>query len=209
MTPPKTQNPTHQRRTTRAAAIATSMALTSTALASIMLSGCAATPKPPAPTERRIGGAAVTEFEPAQRGKPVTLQGTDTTGKTINSADLRGKVIIVNLWYAACGPCRAEAPALKSVTDDLAKDGVTGLGLNTRDSAATAAAFEKKFEINYPTIVDNDGKAVAELTKYISARAVPVSVILDQQGRVAARNIGIVNESNLRTMVKKVLAEQQ
>lgn len=180
----------------------------SASIASVALAGCAPAPKPAQPTERQVGMAAVTEFEPAQRGKAVTLQGTDTDGKQLNSDDLRGKVIVVNLWYAACGPCRAEAPVLKTVTDEFADQGVTGIGLNTRDSAETAAAFEQKFGINYPTIVDSHGKAVAELTKYISARAVPVTVILDHDGRVAARNIGIVNESVLRGLVKKVVAEK-
>lgn len=115
--------------------------------------------------------------------------------------------MVVNLWYAACGPCRAEAPDLVALAQDHAGNGVKFLGLNTRDNAETAAAFERSFAVEYPSILDSDGRVVAGLVGQVSAQAVPTTLVLDRKGRVAARVLGRVEKSTLNALISDVVQE--
>ena len=141
------------------------------------------------------------------RTGPVELAGTDADGATQDVAAWRGDVVLVNTWYAACPPCRAEAPDLVALANADRARGLHVLGVNSTDAAGTAAAFARQFDVPYPTIIDTDGTAVAALQGVVPINAVPTTVLLDRQGRVAGRIIGRVDPSTLRTMVDDVLAE--
>lgn len=152
------------------------------------------------------GDGSVTEFAPDQRGEPITVSGAGTDGQPLSSADLRGKVVVLNLWYAACGPCRDEAPDLAAIATDNATE-VQFVGINTRDDEATAQAFEKTFAIPYPSIVDNQGTAVLALRGVATPNAVPTTLVLDRQGRVSARLAGRADPSTLRALIATAVAE--
>jgi peroxiredoxin len=119
----------------------------------------------------------------------------------------RGDVVVLNTWYAACPPCRAEAPDLVSLAGDYADEGVHLLGINGTDDAGAAQAFERTFGVTYPSIADSDGRAIATLQGAVPLQAVPTTVVLDREGRVAARVLGLADGSTLRAMVDDVLAE--
>jgi thiol-disulfide isomerase/thioredoxin len=144
------------------------------------------------------GDGTVTEWQVDERGEPVELTGTSFEGEDIAVADYRGQVVLLNTWYAACPPCRAEAPDLVELD---ARDDVQVLGINSRDDAETALAFDRTFSVEYPSIDDSNGQAVASLQGRVSINAVPTSLILDTEGRVAARIIGTVEPSTLSALV--------
>ncbi len=139
---------------------------------------------------------------------PVEIAGTDYAGEDVDLADWRGDVVVLNTWYAACPPCRAEAPDLVAFAEDYADAGVQVLGINSTDDAGAAQAFERTFEIPYPSVHDADGTAIAALQGIVPVQAVPTTVVLDADGRVAARVLGVVDPSTLRTVVDDLLAEQ-
>ncbi|WP_298455493.1 TlpA disulfide reductase family protein [uncultured Cellulomonas sp.] len=146
-------------------------------------------------------------WAPDERGEPVEVAGTDFTGAPVDVAQWRGDVVVLNTWYAACPPCRAEAPELAAIAGDYADDGVRLLGINGTDDAGAAEAFERTFDIPYPSLADTDGRAVASLQGSVPLEAVPTTVVLDRQGRVAARILGLADGSTLRAMVDDLLAE--
>lgn len=85
---------------------------------------------------------------------------------------------------------------------------MTFLGINVRDNPASAQAFERAFEIPYPSIHPDDaGSAILAFNGALTAAAVPSTVVLDEQGRVAARVIGPVDASTLRGLVLDTLDE--
>lgn len=139
----------------------------------------------------------------AKRTAPVVLSGPSTNGDTVDVADWRGKLVVVNVWFASCAPCRKEAPHLATIAGELTD--VQFLGINTEDEVATARAFEKNFGIPYPSLLDADsGQAVLALRGTIPPAAVPSTIVLDTQGRPAARIIGGAPEDVLRGLIADV-----
>jgi peroxiredoxin len=154
------------------------------------------------------GDGSVAEIAVSDRSDTVQVAGTDAEGAPVELAQWRGDVVVLNVWYAACGPCRAEAADLQAISDEYATNGVRFVGLNTRDDAPTAQAFQRRFEITYPSIMDADGSAIAGLQGQVSPQAVPTTLVIDRQGRVAARLLGVADPSTLRSLLDSALAEQ-
>lgn len=144
------------------------------------------------------GEGAVTEWNVGERPGPLELTGTTIDGAALDLADFRGEVVVVTVWYASCPPCRAEAPDLVELD---ALDGVSLVGVNVRDDAATAEAFERTFGVEYPSLDGTDGTAIAQLQGLVAARAVPTALIVDPDGYVAARAVGRIEASNMRALV--------
>ena len=154
------------------------------------------------------GDGSVTEIPAAERGESVVFDGALEDGSTVSSADYAGEVLVVNFWYAACAPCRAEAPDLKDLSEQFTGRGARFLGVNVRDQAASAIAFNESYEINYPSVMDVDGGLQLAFSGSIPPNAVPTTLVLDSTGRVAARILGKVNSpSILETLIKDTIAE--
>lgn len=151
------------------------------------------------------GDGSVQTYDVGDRKGPVAITGTDFEGNDVDSTDWAGDVVVVNTWYASCAPCRAEAPDLVSLAGS--KDGVQFLGINTEDDAGSAQAFQRTFEVPYPSIEDRSGKVIASLNGVVPLQAVPTTVVLDQEGNVAARVIGQAEHSTLESLIDEVLAE--
>ena len=153
------------------------------------------------------GDGSVTTWAPGSRTGPLELSGTDFAGADVDLTAWRGDVVVVNTWYAPCPPCRAEAPDLAALAADYADAGVHLLGINSQDDPGAAQAFERTFEIPYPSVHDVDGSAVAALQGVVPVAAVPTTLVLDREGFVAARVLGLADASTLRALVDEVLAE--
>ena len=149
----------------------------------------------------------VSEYARDGRGEPVQLSGTTLTDDPLDIADLRGHVVVINVWGSWCVPCREEAPVLARVSREYAGHGVRFVGVNVKDNRAAALAFEERYGIPYPSIEDRDGQALLALSQHVPAQAVPVTLVLDTDGRVAARVLGLVREATLRALLDGVLAE--
>ena len=117
---------------------------------------------------------------------------------------------MLNFWYAACGPCRVEASRLESVYNHY-KGSVEFLGVDTYDQAATALTFEQAHKVTYPSVIDTNNATVEyAYSSYVSADAVPVTLVIDRHGRVAARVTGELEEASiLESLVDRVIAEGQ
>ncbi|WP_125777278.1 TlpA family protein disulfide reductase [Antribacter gilvus] len=178
-------------------------------LAVVLLAGCAAQSGAGQAVDQGYvsGDGSVRTWDPGDREGPVRVTGTDFDGKEVDTDDWVADVLVLNTWYAACPPCRAEAPDLVTLAGQLEADGVRFLGINTEDEAPTAKAFERTFDIPYPSIQDRTGRVVADLNGVVPLQAVPTTVVVDGDGMVAARVIGQADRSTLETLVEDVLAE--
>ncbi|MFC4371867.1 TlpA disulfide reductase family protein [Citricoccus nitrophenolicus] len=154
------------------------------------------------------GDGSVLEIAPAERGEPVQFRSTLFSGEPISTEDLVGDPAVLNFWYAACAPCRVEAPGLQALHEQFAPEGVRFLGINVRDTVATAEAFERNFGITYPSVEDRGGQVLLAMTDYVPPQAVPTTIVLDRLGRVSARILGIAEPSTLRTLITTVLDER-
>lgn len=155
------------------------------------------------------GDGSVTEILLENRGEPITFSGTTETGEKVSSQQYLGNVLVVNFWYAGCAPCRAEAGDLEEVYQETAPSGVNFLGVNVRDQAATAVSFNERFGVTYPSIMDQNGQAQLSFASQVPPNAVPTTLVLDAQGRVAARILGQLQDpSILLTLINDVAAEK-
>lgn len=145
----------------------------------------------------------------ADRAEPVDFGGVTEDGEKFSSDDIRGEVAVVNFWYAGCAPCRVEASDLEAVWQEHSDADVQFIGINTRDQADTAVAFADEFGITYPSLIDVDtAQAKLAFAKVVPISATPTTLVLDKQGRVAAKIIGPIDGTSvLSTLVKDALAE--
>jgi len=152
----------------------------------------------------------VVEIPADKRGEPVVFGGTTESGEKFSSADRLGEVIVVNFWYATCGPCRVEAKDLEAVWQKHKGDGVVFMGVNIYDQAATAKAFAEKYGVTYPSLLDADsGQAKLAFAKVAPIQAPPTTLVLDRKGRVAARIIGPIDGTSiLSTLIADALEEK-
>lgn len=153
------------------------------------------------------GDRSVTTWAAADRTGPVEVVGTDYAGQAVDTTAWQGDVVVLNTWYAACPPCRAEAPDLVAIAGEYADRGVHFLGINGTDDAGAAQPFERTFEVPYPSVHDVDGAAIAALQGVVPVQAVPTTVVLDRDGDVAARILGRVDATTLRALLDDALAE--
>ncbi len=138
----------------------------------------------------------------AQRKEPIKFTGTTLTGADFNLATLYGKPVVLNVWGSWCAPCRQEAPALQAASTALAGK-ASFVGIDTRDDTGQASAFVRKQGVTYPSVVD-PGTLLLNFQGAVSPQAIPTTLVLDPQGRVAARFTGPVDKLTLVDMVQDV-----
>jgi thiol-disulfide isomerase/thioredoxin len=153
------------------------------------------------------GDGSVTEFAVADRKAPVAIKGTLFDGTTVQPQDFLGKVTVLNFWFAACAPCRVEAPVLEGLHQEFKEQGVSFYGVNLRDEKATAEAFEKTFNLTYPSFNDKDGAVLLSVSGIVPPGAVPTTLVLDKQGRVASRVLGEIQKGTLKALIASAVAE--
>lgn len=154
------------------------------------------------------GDGVAQEFAPGERADLTTFSGVTLAGGTFDSSEFLGKVLVINVWGSWCIPCRGEAPDLKRASEDLREAGVRFVGINVRDNDAAALAFEREYGITYPSInTATSSAAVLAISAAAPSNAVPSTVILDRQGRVAARVVGASTYSTFVALIEPVAAE--
>ena len=179
------------------------------AVALLALTGCSSGSSSEATgTSFVAGDGSIVLLDPAERVAAPSLVGTTLDGQQLSSAGLAGDVLVVNVWASWCAPCRSEAPSLERLSKEFADQGVSFIGLNTRDSDTSARSFVERFGITYPNVIDRDGILQLGFRDSLPPRAIPSTLVMDRSGRVAARVLGAVSESSLRGVIEAVADEK-
>ena len=138
------------------------------------------------------GDGQITTFDAVDRGDPIELSAEDLDGNELSLDDLRGQVVVVNYWWSQCPPCRVEQPELNEAATEVGDDAAF-VGINIRDlSADNGKAYVRSFDVPYPSVYDPSGKALLAFSGILTRNAIPSTLVLDKQGRVAATVIGAV-----------------
>ena len=153
------------------------------------------------------GDGAYTEIPADQRDDAIEFSGPADTGETISNEDFVGEVYVVNFWYAGCPPCRVEAPDLQALHEE--DPDVSFVGVNITDGVDNARSFAKEFGITYPSILDAESASVQlAFAGSVAPNAVPTTIVIDREGRVAARISGLLRDKSiLASMIDTVVAE--
>ena len=161
----------------------------------------------PSPLGLSRGAAAgVTIYPPDSRPTAPQIEGKTLTGEYLSLAEMRGHALVINVWGSWCGPCRAEAPDLARAARESHSKGVRFVGIDTRDTVNAADAFTRRYDIDYPSFYDPAGAILLRFSDLIPISAIPSTVVIDRQGRIAARVVGKVDYSTLRGLIEDVLA---
>ena len=147
------------------------------------------------------GNGTVTFIESKDRKTAPVLTGLTLDGENLQVP--HGGIVVVNVWASWCAPCRAEAPTLAALANKY--QGVVFVGVLTRDSEVAARAFEKRFQIPYPTLVDDS--VLLGFRDTLSANAIPSTIVIDKKGMVAARISGQITVASLSELIEKIHAE--
>jgi thiol-disulfide isomerase/thioredoxin len=129
------------------------------------------------------------------------------TGRAWESSLLAGQVAVLNFWGSWCAPCRVETPEFSEVAAEHAAAGVQFVGINVKEpSEQFALAFIDRFDISFPSLYDPRGEVALAFRDY-PANAVPSTIMLDTEGRVAAVYTGEVAQEDLRRVLDLLLEE--
>ncbi|MEU0272567.1 TlpA disulfide reductase family protein [Streptomyces sp. NPDC006307] len=157
------------------------------------------------------GTGGISTVPKGERKAVGTIAGETLDGTRLDVADHKGKVVVLNLWGSWCAPCRSEAKHLVKVSEDLKAKGVEFVGLNTRDvNKQPAVQFEKDYGVAYPSLYDPAGEIILNgfPKGTLPPQAIPSTIVLDRDGKIAARVLKAVGEEQLRSMIDPVLAEK-
>jgi thiol-disulfide isomerase/thioredoxin len=151
-------------------------------------------------TERNL-----TRIAPQQRQVLPEISGPALgTEQMLTSRGYPGKVVVINVWGSWCAPCRSEAPQLEAASRQTA-DTAQFLGITSKDyDPAQAIAFTRAFSISYPSIFDPTGKVLLNFAEVLPPSAIPSTMIVDSEGRLAARVLGPITETTLVDMIDDV-----
>ncbi len=145
-------------------------------------------------------------LRPEERAAAPEFEGQLLDGEQFSSAELDGDIAVINFWGSWCAPCRVESPEFQEVYAEVRDRGVQFLGVNVKDDAQLGRAFEDNFGIEFPSLDDPRGE-VALAFRDFPASAVPSTIVLDAERRVAAVYTGAVAQDDLREVLDLLMAE--
>ncbi|WNI24197.1 TlpA disulfide reductase family protein [Streptomyces sp. ITFR-16] len=156
------------------------------------------------------GNSGIATAAKGERAEAPKLDGEGLDGKKIDLADYKGKVVVLNAWGSWCAPCRLEAKYFTKVAKATEGKGVQFVGVNTRDpERAQAVSFEKDFGVTYPSFYDPTGKLLLRFPKgTFKLQSIPSTVVIDREGKLAARFVGPLDDTQLHKMLDPLIAEK-
>ena len=184
-------------------------ALTVVSLCAV-LAGCAGggTGAPQSPIVAPLAGAVSSGLIPAADRKAApTLRGDLVSGGALDTSTLAGQIIVLNFWASWCSPCIGEAPNLTEVANATKASGVSFVGVDIKDEKAAARRHEKRFDVPYPSIYDDRGTNLLRFRALVP-QSPPTTILVDRQGRIAARFIQGVTVDELSQPLQRLIAEQ-
>ncbi len=146
----------------------------------------------------------VGEVKAAETGVASNFSWYDSSGKKISLGDLKGKTVLINFWATWCGPCKAELPEIENLSKMYSSRGLIVIGVSVDKSGSPltdVSDFASQYGLTYQIVVDNDNVADA----YGNINAIPTSFLVDKNGKIVDKWVGIRNKAFLESTIKKYL----
>ena len=153
------------------------------------------------------GNTSAVLYSAGHRPLAPEFTATTLTGSKLSLSDYRGKVVVLNFWGSWCVPCRAEAPTLAAVAAKYQPSGVSFLGVDVRDTTASALAFAHSFHVAYPSVSDPSSAITLDFTAKVPIAGTPTTLVVDRTGHIAGAVFGTVTYSELTAILAKVTAK--
>jgi thiol-disulfide isomerase/thioredoxin len=150
------------------------------------------------------GSTSAVVYSAGHRPLAPDFTATTLTGTRLNFASYRGQVVVVNFWGSWCPPCRAEAPTLAVTAEQYRSAGVAFLGVDVRDTTASALAFARNFGIPYPSVSDSGSVITLDFTSVVPIAGTPTTLVIDRTGRIAGAVFGAATHQELGDILATV-----
>ena len=182
------------------------------ATSALAVSGCAggaiASNSPASNGQSFVSGSpGTTVYRAGTRPAAPAVTGPLVGGGRLSLASYHGHVVVLNFWGSWCTPCRAEAPSLAQLARQFGRSGVRFLGIDIRDSPASAQAFMADFRISYPSLNDPSDNLALDFRDTVPPAGIPTTLVISPSGRIAARVIGSVTYDGLKSLIQRAVAE--
>ncbi|MFZ0800385.1 MAG: TlpA disulfide reductase family protein [Terriglobales bacterium] len=126
-----------------------------------------------------------------------------STRRTFRLSDYRGKVVLLDFWATWCDPCKQEIPHFVAMQNQYASQGLQVLGISMDDDEPPVRDFQQQFKMNYPVALGNPKLA----DQYGGILGLPITFLIDRQGRIVARHVGATDASVFEAEIKKLLTQ--
>jgi thiol-disulfide isomerase/thioredoxin len=176
--------------------------LAGAALAGVLLTGWAAGGN--SGVTGVAGSNSAVLYSPGHRPLAPDFTATTLTGSPLSFASYRGRVVVVNFWGSWCGPCREEAPMLAVTAEQYRSAGVAFLGVDVRDTTASALAFTRDFGIGYPSVSDSGSVVTLDFTAVVPIAGTPTTLVVDRTGHIAGAVFGTATQQELTGILATV-----
>ena len=150
------------------------------------------------------GSTSAVLYSAGHRPLAPDFTGTTLTGARLKFSSYRGQVVVLNFWGSWCGPCRAEAPTLAVTAQQYRPDGVTFLGVDVRDTTASALAFTRDFGVTYPSVSDPGSVITLDFTAVVPIAGTPTTLVIDRTGHIAGAVFGTATSQELTDILAQV-----
>jgi thiol-disulfide isomerase/thioredoxin len=123
-------------------------------------------------------------------------------GRTLRTADLQGRPVVLDFWATWCAPCRASMPHLSTMQTRFGSRGLVVLGLSVDDQVPQAVrSFAERLRVRFPVAMASE----QVLDDYGPIRSIPTTIFIDRQGRIVRRVVGYVDEETLEGFIREIL----
>jgi peroxiredoxin len=153
------------------------------------------------------GNASAVVYATGHRPLAPDFTATTLTGSKLSFSAYRGKVVVLNFWGSWCVPCREEAPTLSAAAAQYQASGVSFLGVDVRDTTASAEAFARSFHVPYPSVSDTSSLITQDFTAVVPIAGTPTTLVIDRTGHVAGAVFGTATYPELTAILAKVTAK--
>jgi thiol-disulfide isomerase/thioredoxin len=150
------------------------------------------------------GSTSAVLYQAGHRPLAPDFTATTLTGARLNFSSYRGRVVVLNFWGSWCAPCRAEAPALAGAAKQYRPAGVDFLGVDVRDTTASALAFTRNFGIGYPSVSDSSSVITLDFTAVVPIAGTPTTLVIDRTGHIAGAVFGTATYQELTDILAQV-----
>jgi thiol-disulfide isomerase/thioredoxin len=136
---------------------------------------------------------------------PPPFTGQTITGRKISLADLKGRVVLVNFWASWCAACRPEMPMFERLHRDYTTQGLTVLGINSREEPWIVQRYAKELTLTFPLLLDPKGR----ITRLYGVTGLPTTFLVGRNGRPVALAVGAREwrSAEARAIIQALLAE--